>query len=386
MPNQQPAIFVHGILGFGPHELGPLSYWYSALRIPSPLPRFEASVGPLSSAHDRACELAAQIGGTRVDYGEKHARAAGHRRFGDDYTGHGFVPNWSEASPVHLVGHSLGSPTMRCLQHLLETDYWGWGSTHRWIASITTISGVSNGSTLTYFFGADEKTGRLKRAGGMTPMLLMLEFFAAATGGLLDAIYDFDLRQWGFTREPGEPLIDYLERVASSRFLWGTDNAAYSLSLQGAYADNQVWQTYSDTYYFSYVTEQTYQGWLTGMYYPEPLMDPALVPLSTFMGHKIFLTPPIPVPGFDSREWWENDGAVPTYSQLYPRISGQHPVGGEFDDTTPDTHFEAGQWYFKWERGVDHLDICISPQLNQIGWQKRFYTSLLRRLAALEIP
>ena len=81
----------------------------------------------------------------------------------------------------------------------------------------------------------------------------------------------------------------------------------------------------------------------------------------------------------------ENDGAVSTYSQQYPRTSGHHPVGGEFDDTTTVTHFAPGQWYYKWERGVDHLDICISPQPNQIGWQKRFYTALFARLAALDI-
>jgi len=31
----------------------------TAFRVPSPIPRFEANVGPLSSAHDRACDLAA---------------------------------------------------------------------------------------------------------------------------------------------------------------------------------------------------------------------------------------------------------------------------------------------------------------------------------------
>ena len=74
MSNQCPVVLVHGLLGFGPKELGPLNYWGTAFKVPSPLPRYEASVGPLSSAHDRACELAAQIKGARVDYGEEHAR------------------------------------------------------------------------------------------------------------------------------------------------------------------------------------------------------------------------------------------------------------------------------------------------------------------------
>ena len=74
MANDYPVIFVHGLLGFGPKELGLLTYWGSAFQVDSSsLERHEASVGPLSSAHDRACELAAQIKGTVVDYGADHA-------------------------------------------------------------------------------------------------------------------------------------------------------------------------------------------------------------------------------------------------------------------------------------------------------------------------
>src|SRR5512138_1769814 len=99
MPNNDPVVLVHGLLGYGPKELGPFNYWGSAFKVPCPLPRFEASVGPLSSAHDRACELAAQIKGAQVDYGADHARDAGHARFGDDFTGQGFVPAWSASHP-----------------------------------------------------------------------------------------------------------------------------------------------------------------------------------------------------------------------------------------------------------------------------------------------
>ena len=71
MSNNYPVIFVHGIMGFGPEELGPLRYWGTAFQVPSPLPRYEASLGPISSAHDRACELAAQIkgGGMKIGWG-----------------------------------------------------------------------------------------------------------------------------------------------------------------------------------------------------------------------------------------------------------------------------------------------------------------------------
>jgi triacylglycerol esterase/lipase EstA (alpha/beta hydrolase family) len=385
MPNKRPVVLVHGILGFGPKELGPLNYWGTAFKVPSPIPRFEASVGPLSSAHDRACELAAQIKGTCVDYGAAHAKREGHARFGADYTGKGFVPDWSAVKPVHLVGHSLGSPTTRCLQHLLAIDYWGWGSDAGWVASLTTLSGVSNGSTLTYFFGADERTGLLGRVDLAAGLLLIVEAYAYATGGIQDAVYNFDLDHWGFERRPGESLAEFLLRLSDSRFLAGRDNACYSLTLQGAYGDNAAWKTYRGTYYFSHITVQTEESWLSGRHYPSPRMNPALLPHATYIGRKQFDRRPIPVKGFQAADWWENDGAVSTHSQMYPHVSGKHPVGIEFDAKTPASRLGKGRWHYSWVRDVDHLDICVLPQADQIGWQRRFYIGLFERLASLKL-
>lgn len=386
MPNQHPVVFVHGLFGFGPKELGPLKYWGRAFDVESPIAqRFEASVGPVASAHDRACELAAQIMGTRVDYGAAHAAEFGHDRFGDDFTGQGFLPDWSESNPVHLVGHSHGAPTIRCLQHLLETDHWGWGSTHRWVRSITAISGVLNGSTLVFGFGADEATGLMHRDGLCSVLLRLVELYTGATTDLirLDDIYDFDLDHWGYRRRDGETMQDYLARVSQSPFLWGKDNAAYALTLQGAYEDNAVWKTYPDTHYFSHVTEKTWRDPTSGFSHPSPDMLSGMHLASEYIGTKLFDRPPIPVEEFASADWWENDGLVPTFSQRYPHTAGAHPVGREFDAETPVGSLPPGRWHVNWLRGMDHLEIgpVLSPLT--VARQEDFYRDLLRRLAAL---
>ena len=174
----------------------------------------------------------------------------------------------------------------------------------------------------------------MRPEGGITPLLRILEVFTSATGAILDSVYNFDLDHWGYVRDPDESLVTYLRRVGRSQFLWGFDNAAYSLSLQGAYKDNRVWRTYPDSYYFSYITVQTSAGWFSGRHYPSVLMNPALLGLSAYIGQKDFNRPPIPSDVFKASDWWENDGAVSTYSQLYPRISGDHPVGRSLDAET----------------------------------------------------
>ena len=379
MANMHPVVLVHGLFGWGPGEVADFPYWGLGRSVSSVLPRREASVGAISSLHDRACELAFQIRGGHVDYGEHHASDAGHARYGRTFTtDEALHPAWSAEQPVHLVGHSMGAPTIVRLQQLLDDDFFGWDSTHQWVASISSISGALNGSTATYFFGCNESTGLLDEDTLGDFLADLVEATLRATGGLFDRVYDFDLDHWGITTDPDQPMGAYLDQVAASPMFRGRDNAAYDLTLQGALAHNAESRSHPNTHYFSYVTGQTFGGYFTGKHYPQPDMNPFMIPSSLYVGRKRFDQPFYP--GFDSSDWWENDGIVSSYSQLYPRIAGQHQLGGEIGDRTT---FERGCWYYEHVDDMDHIDIVALPELDQIGRQKTFYQDLFDRLASL---
>jgi triacylglycerol lipase len=377
MSNCHPIVLVHGMFGWGPSELAGFPYWGTGTRVPCTVPRFLASVGPISSVHDRACELAFQIRGGRVDYGEAHAHAAGHARHGRTHAG--LYTDWSSEKPVHLVGHSLGAPTIWMLQHLLHIDYFGWGSSADWVRSMTCISGCLNGTTATYFLGCNEHTGLLEDGTMGDYLVGAIELMASATGTLFDTIYDLDLDHWGLEARGGpEQVSSYLSRVARSPMFRGRDNCAYSVTLQGMREQNSMCRTHGGTFYFAFGTQQTFTGFLSGHHRPHPRMNPFIIPTGLYIGRKVFDQPPYP--GYVASDWWPNDGLIPTYSQMFPRTAGEHP---SIEGVAERSRYEPGVWHWEVLDGVDHLDIIALPQFDQISFQKRFYQRLYERLAAL---
>ncbi|KAE9008071.1 hypothetical protein PF010_g11212 [Phytophthora fragariae] len=152
-----PVVLIHGVFGFGRQR--PLwgrwvPYWPERELQQMNPNHLLVDVGGVSSDHDRACEVFYQLVGGRVDYGAQHSTDTGHDRYGEQFD----TPlhsKWSEDNPVHLLGHSFGSTTAIELFQMLSADFFGVGSSHRWVASITCIAGPLTGSTLTHVIGME---------------------------------------------------------------------------------------------------------------------------------------------------------------------------------------------------------------------------------------
>jgi triacylglycerol esterase/lipase EstA (alpha/beta hydrolase family) len=362
-------VFVHGLFGWGPNELGGwFPYWGMAMQpFRDHFAVHEAVCGPVSSFHDRACEVFAQIIGARVDYGAEHSEREQHARYSDAFPAAAFVPDWSEHNPVVLVGHSAGAPTCLLLQRLLADDFWGCGSNADWVEAVICISGVLNGSTLPYMLGCDKHSGKLtgrigEFIGGM------VQHFALLGQGVTGGLYDLDLDQWIGQRKK----IAWREIAAlleSSRFAKGEDNLAFDLSLQGGYKANRTIVTYPDSYYFSIVTEKTHKLDDSAKHAPDGAMHPLLKLPAKYQGAAVDFEVP-PIPGWGGGDlhidrWRANDGAVSAISQRYPFSAGNHALGGEglFARET----IAKGRWYYEPAetcagRRFDHFDAVIGYQ------------------------
>lgn len=118
-----------------------------------------------------------------------------HARYGPTYT-QALHPNWSASNPIHLVGHSLGALTALEFYQLICADFFGIGSNHKWVRSITSIAGPLTGSTLTHMVGLHDT--EMTRGSAAHVLYIVLGLWGKAYHNLpfLRGAYNLRMDQW----------------------------------------------------------------------------------------------------------------------------------------------------------------------------------------------
>ncbi len=302
-------IFVHGLSGWGSYDFqnnfmpywgmfgGDLMKYLNARGFDCK----SASVAPSGSAWDRACELYAQLTGTRTDYGKEHSERCGHDRYGKDFSKKPLMKNWSAENKINIFGHSFGGVTVRLLAELMangseaeraatpagELSPFFEGGKGDWIYSLTTLAAPHNGTTA-YGLKADR----------------------------------------------------YPDGSAEA------DNAAHDMHIDNALAINEKISTLPDTYYFSYTCSATSKN-EDGTYSARPeIMEFLFRSSADEMGRLTGVTDG----GFVVDEsWLENDGLVNTASAMAPYGAPQT----QFDEN----NVQKGIWNIMPTVEGDHMSL-----------------------------
>ena len=397
-----PTVYVHGLMGWGEHDqiYSAVPYWgLSTDLMPYMTSKgyesYAASVGPLSSAWDRACELYAQLTGTTVDYGAAHAAEYDHARYGVTYDKPLFE-GWSADKKINLVGHSFGGATIRLFLDILadgsaeeqaaakaagtEVSPFFQGGKADWVYSLTTLAAPHNGTT--FLECCDNMAQFAAEASTAMAKLLGISDFKG--------VYDFQLEQFGFYRKDGETVLEALDRVLHSDFLSHNDNVFRDLTIDRALELNDDIEIQPNVYYFSYAGDKTRQSTITGERTSAVDMTPLFVPFANQMcGYYDQTT----AGGFRiDKSWAPNDGLVNTVSALYPTDSAGRcltqsgKTGYVQQDGYSNVDYQPGVWNVMPVRHYDHGNFIAGMPVPDLASQsipalRQFYLSLMDNLS-----
>ena len=386
MKDCYPIVFVHGMGGWGDGAPinGIMPHWgMTAGSVKKYLNSqgyecYAASVGPISSAWDRACELYAQITGTRVDYGAAHAAAHNHDRYGEDY-GRPLVPGWNaKERKLHLIGHSFGGATARLFAQLCEKGSAAEcaatpagelsalfsGDLKGRIASITTLGAPHNGST-----ASEPNVGGINVFATVFKAMMVMGEIVPLQGDILPfRLGHFGISLKSFWRAPWKVADTY------KSFIEGSDNVFSDTNIDGAAVLNKTIQCLPGITYFSYAAQMSHDDG-SGNQVPNDGMSFLFKSASRAMGLK---REPYRTAGgvLIGDEWLPNDGLVNVISALYP-FNAPHK-------TYNAKKVETGIWQvMPMIENWDHFDFGGGQSIGGAEGVMEFYLALAQMLEGI---
>ncbi len=353
-------IFVHGLSGWGSYDAINEFFPYWGLSGGSIIRylnnrgflAYDASVNPTASAWDRACELYAQLTGTRVDYGAAHSSAAGHERYGEDFTGRALVKDFS-TSDVALIGHSFGGATIRLFSEILR-----------------------NGSEEERAYTDDSDLSDFFKGGNVNNIVAIITLAAPTNGTTAYDLYEDSSFDTGAVAVSDEyqKNSDLVSRGTKPKYdgRKSFDYASYDMHIDNALALNEKITTFDDVYYFAYPCSSTVTE-PDGSVFPDPeITENIFMKGAIYMSRYTGKTKG----GFVIDETWQsNDGLV-------NEISAGAPIGAPQSIYTEGTEPVPGRWYVMPTFRGDHMSL-------QGGFTKRinvkpFYLRLAELIASLK--
>ncbi|KAI0052547.1 alpha/beta-hydrolase [Auriscalpium vulgare] len=306
-----------------------------------------ANVGPVSSLHDRACELFYALTGGTVDYGAEHSTSNEHGRYGRAHP-HGLYEAWSVTRPLHFLGHSVGGSTIVKLQHLISSGFFGRTHHPDMLLSLTSVSSPFRGTQIVYPLGEHETAAPAVRALSVGAALAQCVYAAAYLAPVLARVVDVRAEARALSFREASPAAAWACGWAQSR-----DAAPFDVTFEAADARAAAGEgaVHARTYYRSYaacMTEKCAEGethrpswrslWSLPLQYGASLIGSydfsVLRPIPSFLfprpDDSSTMPPPFPsrererdlesdIPAARlTEEYWANDGVVPVFSQWHP--------------------------------------------------------------------
>ncbi|KAJ7675395.1 alpha/beta-hydrolase [Mycena rosella] len=398
-----PLVIVQGFLGTGSWLWGNFEQYLNHGRSSSPRRTIFVSVGPVSSLHDRACELYYDLVGGTVDYGEEHSATHNHARYGRTIT-LGQYPEWSPGLPLHFLGHSIGGPTIIKLQDLIKQGHFGASAHPKMIFSVNAVSAPFRGTQAVYVLG--------ERADS-APAVHPLSFGALVGKGVHILSFISPLLPRALDLHADCRSLTYRDISFSSllKQLWKSDWAEsrdatpFDVTFQAAdeRESNAEGDVDPETFYQSHAVRMTRPQHLEKVEAHIPSMRHVTSPLMYILSRRLgafdysTLQPP---PSFFrphnseessmGEEYWANDGVVPLFSQWHPlpcrRTRCRHVGTVVAKSTDKDDRFHEGAprpgiWYVNQE---DATHMSIIPLWTGTSQQQQFWMKLGHWLRAIE--